>query len=142
MTCIDIPYLLTQSLECGCYSRKCSYNVFHGPEARPVWMGQNTPTTAPPSPSRTPFPFQLLTGHRKSYASPQTIPQKGTQHPQHQNGHNFITTIQPLSTSNSSPHYLRGWSNSTSSQPHLLHAFIAFPLAQLSTRFHWCSLPH
>ena len=54
----------------------------------------------------------------------------------------FIATIQPLSTINSSPHCLRGWSNSTSSQPHPLHAFIAFPLAQLSTRFDWCSLPH
>ena len=105
-------------------------------------MGQNTPTTAPPSYSRTPFLFQLLTGHRKSSGSPQTIPPKSTQHPQHQNGHNFIATIQPLSTNNSSPHSLRGWSNSTSSQPRPFHAFIAFPLVQLSTRFHWCSLPH
>ena len=56
--------------ECGCYSQKCSYNVFHGPEARLEGMGQNTPTTAPSSSSRTPFLFQLLTGHRKSTNNP------------------------------------------------------------------------
>ena len=39
-------------------------------------MGQNTPTAAPPSSSRTSFLFQLLTGHRKSSESPQTIPKK------------------------------------------------------------------
>ena len=86
---------------------------------------RNTPTTAPPSsalsPSTIDWPPEVL---RKS------SPKKA--HSTH------IATIRPLSTNNSSPRCLYGWSNSTSSQPHPLHAFVAFPLAQLSTQFHWC----
>ncbi len=70
------PISLPISQGCGCYSRKCSFNVLNGPEARPEGRGQTTPTPAPPYASRTTFLNQMHTGHRKSTGSPQTIPQK------------------------------------------------------------------
>ena len=42
----------------------------------PEGRGQTTPTTTPSCASRTPLLNEVLTGHRKSSGSPQTIPQK------------------------------------------------------------------
>ena len=40
------------------------------------------------------------------------------------------------------PYFLYGWGNTTSSQPHQLDAFVAFPLAIPSTQSLWCGPPH
>ena len=61
---------------CGCYSRKCSFNVLNGPEAEPEGRGQATPNTAPPCASRTTILHQVSTGHRMSTGSPQSNPIK------------------------------------------------------------------
>ena len=129
------PIKLTQSLECGSYSQKCSSNVFHGPEARPEGMGQNTPTTAPPSSSRTPFLFQILTGHRKSSGSPQTIPKKA------HSTHNTKIDTTSFNLSAQTTAHLTACMGGASPPPHNHTHFTLSLLAQLSTQFHWCSLP-
>ena len=53
-------------------SRKCSFNILHGPEAEPEGRGQATPKTAPPCASRTIILNQVPTGHRMSTGSPQS----------------------------------------------------------------------
>ena len=71
------PFLLPRSQGCGCYNRKCSFNILNGPEGR----GQATPKTAPPCASRTIILNQVQTGHRK----PTINPNYTTQLPQGQN---------------------------------------------------------
>ena len=62
---------------------------------------------------------------------------KTTQLPQGQNAHNSFTAILPQCPYKSSPHVQ---SNTTSSQPHSLHTFVAHPEAPWSTQSH--SLVH
>ena len=65
---------------------------------------------------------------------PLSNPTKTTQLSQSHNAHNSITTIPPHCPHKSSPHFLCGQSN-TSSQPHPLHTFVAFPQAQQSAHY-------
>ena len=64
---------------------------------------------------------------------------KSTQLSQSQKAHMTVPSHCPHK---SSPHFLCGRSNNTSSQPHPLHTFVAFPPALQSEQSHWCSLPH
>ena len=123
----------------------CSFNILQGPEARPEGRGQTTLTATSSCASRTPFLNQVLSGHRK----PTSNPTKTTQRSQSQNAHNSITTVPPHRPHKSSPHFLCGRSNTTSSQPHPLHTFVAFPLALQSAQSHIghaklisCSMEH
>ena len=117
-------------------------NIVKGPEGRLEGRSLTTPTTAPSCASRTPISNKVLTSHRKSTGSPQTIPQ---------NPHSFhkakmhTTPSRPFRhTAHTRAYLIFGvWqSNTTSSQPHPLHTFLAFPPTPQSTQTHWCILPH
>ena len=58
----------------GVWLLKPEVFILKGPEARPEGRDQTTPTTTPSCSSRTSILNEVLTGHRKSSRSPQTIP--------------------------------------------------------------------
>ena len=77
------------------------------------------------------------------HQKPTSNPTKTTQRSQSQNAHNSITTVAPHHPRKSSPNFLCGRSNTTSSQPHPLHTFVAFPPALQSAQSHlvWGTRP-
>ena len=93
-------------------------------------LGHVTPTAATSCASRTPILNQVLTGHRKSTRSPQTIPLKPhCIDPQGQNEHKDFAAFPPLFQHKSSSHFMCGQGSTTYPLSHPPHSFIAFPLA-------------
>ena len=58
----------------------------------------------------------------------------------HRKPTNLLTHNSFIAVHKSSPHFLCGRSNTTSSQPHTLHTFVAVPLAPQSTQSQYCRL--
>ena len=104
-----------------------------GPEARPEGRGQTTPTTTPSCASRTPILNQVLTGHRKSTGSPQTLPQKP--HSFHMAIMHTTPSAPPHHPSHTSAHLISGVGGATT-PPHN-HTLFA-----LSLPFPWPYGPH